>query len=72
MEFDRFYQNLAKRIKDLRRINKLTQEQLAESTGLSTDYIGKIETCINKPGIKSILKIIKAFNVNMGDFFKDL
>ena len=53
MNFDAFYINLGKRIKYLRTKSALTQEQLAEKSNLSLDYIGKIEVAINKPGLKS-------------------
>ena len=47
-----FYKNLGKRIKSLREKAGLTQEKLAEESGISLDYMGKIEVCINKPGLK--------------------
>ena len=46
-----FYKNLGKRIKSLREKAGLTQEKLAEESGISLDYMGKIEVCINKPGL---------------------
>ena len=63
------YRNIAKRIKFLREDANLTQEELAERSGLSLDYIGKIEVCINKPGLKSIIKIAKALNKPVKDIF---
>lgn len=64
-----FYKQLGKRIKELRISANLTQEQLAEKTGLSLDFIGKIEVNINKPGLKTILKIANALNKEPKELF---
>ena len=45
------YKSIGKRIKFLRESKGLTQERLAEKTGLSLDFIGKIEVNINEPGL---------------------
>ncbi len=58
-----FYKNIGKKIKTLREQAGLTQEKLAEKSGISLDYLGKIEVCINKPGLKTILKIANALKV---------
>lgn len=69
MEFENFYIKLGKRIKYLREEASLTQEKLAEKTGLSLDFIGKIEVTINKPGLKSILKIANALEIPPKELF---
>lgn len=69
MEEREIYKNIGKRIKKLREINHFTQEKLAEQSGLSLDYIGKIEVCINKPGLKALIKIAKTLNVKLKDIF---
>ena len=69
MNFDVFYKNLGKQIKTLREAKGYTLELLAEKSSLSLDYIGKIEVNINKPGLKSLLKISKALNVSMRELF---
>ncbi len=58
-----FYKNIGKKIKTLREQAGLTQEKLAEKSGISLDYLGKIEVCINKPGLKTILKIANALKI---------
>ena len=65
-----FYKLLGKRIKTLRENAHLTQEKLAEKTGISLDYLGKIEVSINKPGIKTILKLANALDVPIKEFFE--
>lgn len=69
MDETEFYQLLGKRIKFLREQSHLTQERLSEMSGISLDYLGKIEVNINKPGIKTILKISNALNVPIKNLF---
>ena len=64
------YKNLGRRIKFLREKAHLTQEKLAEKSGISLDYLGKIEVCINKPGLKTIIKISNALNIPIYELFK--
>ena len=65
-----FYKKLGVRIKQLRENAGLTQEKLAEKSGISLDYMGKIEVCINKPGLKTILKLANALKVEPYKMFK--
>lgn len=69
MDEKEFYQLLGKRIKFLREQAHLTQEKLAEMAGISLDYLGKIEVNINRPGIKTILKISNALDVPIKNLF---
>ena len=63
MNEDVIYKLLGKRIKYLRERVHLTQEKLAEKAGISLDYPGKIEVNINKPGMKTIIKISNALEL---------
>ena len=63
------YKSIGKRIKFLRESKGLTQEKLAEKTGLSLDFIGKIEVNINEPGLKSLIKIANALDVHIKELF---
>ena len=58
-----FYKRVGEKIKRLRINSGLTQEKLAERAGISLDYMGKIEVSINRPGLKTILKLAKALSV---------
>ena len=64
------YKSIGLKIKHLREQHGLTQEKLAEISGLSLDYIGKIEVNINKPGLKSLIKISNALNVHIKEIFE--
>ena len=70
MDKNEFYKLLGKRIKFLRENTHLTQEKLAEKAGISLDYLGKIEVSINKPGIKTILKLANALDIPIKEFFE--
>ena len=63
MNEDELYIALGKQIKFLRENAHLTQEKLAEKAGISLDYLGKIEVHINKPGLKTLIKISNALSV---------
>ena len=70
MDEENFYKNLGLRIKFLRENASLTQEQLAEKAKISLDFLGKIEVCINKPGLRSLIKIASALNIQVKDLFE--
>ena len=55
--------------KELRLKNKLTQEQLAEKSGYSKDYISMIERGERNPSDKAKAVFAKIFNVNIVQIF---
>ena len=69
MNEDVLYKSIGMRIKYLREKKNLTQDKLAEKTGLSIDYIGKIEVSINKPGLRALIKISNALDVHIKELF---
>jgi len=58
---------VAQRIKELRKINKLSQEQLAEKADVHPTYIGKIERAEMNPSVVFLEKISKAFNISLSE-----
>ncbi len=60
---------LGKRIKELRLQQQLTQEQLAEMTGMGERNLSKIECGINFISADTLEKITKALNVSPKDLF---
>ena len=58
---------LGRNIRKLRRKVKITQEQLADKTGLSTTYIGYIEIGQRKPSLKVLNKIASVLKVKVKD-----
>ncbi len=69
MNEQELYINLGKKIKYLRENAHLTQEKLAELAGISLDYLGKIEVNINKPGLKTLIKISNALSIPIKALF---
>ena len=55
---------LGKRLKDLRKENDITQEELAKFIGVTTSMVGMYETDARKPSYEVLLKISKHFNVS--------
>ena len=60
------------RIRYHRKEHKLSQEELAERSGLHPSYIGQLERGIKKPTIDSLYKITKGMDLSISDFLKDL
>ena len=69
MDCEEIYIKIGKNIKKLREKSSLTQEKLAEKAGISQDFLGKIEVGINKPGLKSLIKLSKALNIPLKKIF---
>ncbi len=60
-----------KALKKIRIQNHLTQEQLAQMTGLETKYISQMETGRYMGTIKTMLKFCEALNVTPNDILSD-
>ena len=62
-------EKLGKRIQEIRKSQKLTQEKLAEMIGLDTPNLSNIERGKRFLSAETLEKIIKALNVNEKDLF---
>lgn len=60
------------RIQELRKKNNLTQSELAEKIGLSTNFIGMVERGERNTSVDKIFKLAKAFNISLARFFETL
>ncbi len=58
MEID--YKALGERIAKRRRVLNLTQDEVAEATGLSNNYISNIENNHSIPSIETLMKVCEA------------
>ena len=65
------YVALGNRIKEVRINKKITQETLAEITGLTTNYISIIERAKGIASIETIVKIANALEISMDFLFQD-
>lgn len=57
------------RIKELRNKKNLTQERLAEKSGLHYTYIGTVERGTKNISLKNIEKVAKGLGVSLTEFF---
>lgn len=60
------------RVRELRKKSKLTQSELAEKIGLSTNFIGMVERGERNTSVDKIFKLAKAFNISLAQFFETL
>lgn len=54
-------------IRSLRKANKMTLQELAKATGLSTGYISNIERNMSSPTLSNLQKICEVFDTSLGD-----
>lgn len=62
-------QKFGNRIRELRKNQGLSQEQLAELTGFHRTYIGMIERGERNPALINIEIFAKAFGINLTELF---
>jgi transcriptional regulator with XRE-family HTH domain len=60
---------LGKRVRELRTDLKLSQEQLAERSGLHWTHISGIERGQWNLGLRTICKVARGLNVSLSDLF---
>ena len=60
---------LGKRIKELRRSRKLTQEQLGEMVNIELSSLGNIENGYNYPLLSTLEKLSNVLNCSIEDMF---
>lgn len=60
---------LGRRISELRRAKKLTQEQLAEAVGCSVEFISLVERGVNAPSVAGLEKFAKVLKVEVRELF---
>jgi len=62
-------QKFGEKIRKLRKVNKLTQEQLAETVKIDPKSIIEIEAGKRNPTLKTIYKLSKALKVSLPELF---
>ena len=67
-----FYKFLGKNIKKRRKELKMTQQDLADKSGLSLNFIGKIEVAFSKPSLDALIDIADAVDISVSElcYFK--
>ena len=62
---------IGSKIKDLRILKGLTQEELASRTELSKSFISQLERDLTSPSIATLGDILQSLGTNISDFFND-
>ena len=57
------------RIKELRIIKGLTQEELADRAELSKGFISQVERDLTSPSISTLVDILQCLGTDLSDFF---
>jgi len=58
---------LGKNVSELRNKKELTQEQLAERSGLDPSYISGIERGVRNPSFKSLVSLASGLGITVSD-----
>ena len=69
---DWFYEEIGKKIRTLRKIHRLTIEELAELCDISANYLQEIETAKKHATIIYYHKILCVLEADYNEFFDDL
>ena len=64
-------ENIARNLRALRKKKKITQEQLAEESGVSIAQIKRIELAQTNSTVKMLNKIAPVFGVHTTELIKD-
>ncbi len=62
---------IGERIRSLRELSNLTQEELAERANLTKGFISQIERDLTSISLDSLIQILEAMDENISDFFRD-
>lgn len=63
---------IGSRIRAQRKKCGLSQEKLAELSGLNTSYIGQIERGDKNPSIETVYRIAKALEIELASLFENI
>lgn len=61
------YRLLGRRVAEFRRRHRLTQAQLAEKAGVTTQFISQIETAKYRPGLQTLVDLAMALEVSIDE-----
>lgn len=64
-------EEIGKRIKELRKKNGLTQEELASRTELTKSFISQLENGQTAPSVSTLQDIVEGLGTNLSDFFSE-
>lgn len=65
-----FLDKVSSRLVELRREQNLSQEKLAEKSGVERIVIASLETSARRPTVTTIYRLSKGLGIKVEDFFK--
>ena len=68
MEADQINRNIGRKIRELRNLNALTQQELADRTELTKGYISQLENGLVAPSVVTLLDLIRLENISQKNF----
>jgi XRE family transcriptional regulator, regulator of sulfur utilization len=68
-KMDKVFKKIGERIRELRNIKGLTQEELAHQASLHDRSLGRFERGEMNPSLESLVNITKALDVTLEEFF---
>jgi transcriptional regulator with XRE-family HTH domain len=63
---------VGREVRRLREAQQLSQEELAERSGLHRNYIGGIERGERNPGVKNLFNLARALNVHPAEILQSI
>ena len=72
MDKDLNLKRFGKRLREIRKQRKLTQEDLAERIDVSTNFVGMVERGQRNTTIANVFKMSKALGIKLSKFFETL
>lgn len=63
--------DIGTKLKELRILKGLTQEELADRTELSKGFISQLERNLTSPSIQTLMDILQCLGIGIGDFFTE-
>ncbi|MGA2463520.1 MAG: helix-turn-helix transcriptional regulator [Thermodesulfobacteriota bacterium] len=62
---------IGERIRNLRELSNLTQEELAERAGLTKGFISQVERDLTSISLDSLIQILEVLDENISDFIQN-
>ena len=66
-----FFMEIGNRIRELRKTQGLTQEELADRAELTKGYISQLERDMTSPSIATLEDILQCLGTSLGEFFRE-
>jgi transcriptional regulator with XRE-family HTH domain len=69
---DKIYKQIGERVIEARKAKGMSQEKLAEESGIDRSHMGFIEQGRRKPTVSTLFKIAESLGISLEQLFKGL